>query len=637
MELPRYKILILIILFSPVILSSQILKDSLTFSKNNYNLNRLASDFEKQLNTYNLRTQFKFGFNHEKLFVGINERFLSTIVRSSNLNIKDEQYLSLLGEYHFSPILSTGLLVNSNNYNDDRQLDINQSSILHSTVFAKLNPITPLSLTAYGGLSKNKQIGILDNGAVYGGEATLENLDLDEFRINSRLKYHIEDIDPRKNEDKFINANVRNSFENNLANLITGQLSEMRKDFYFDADSLINEEYNVEQNIQSRIETRYFLEDRMTFYPSKSNLTFLINGRLSWRDIDRNTRYLPTDNITVSTFDTKITEFRMDLNTTASYTEGIFKGLLDLIYTERDEKHNAKYIEGASDIIYGERQEIEDRKNNNSRLAILTVTGSLALSETDNLTFSLFHRKLKYDTQSDQNFDDRDELLSILRIYYVKGITPFFDLFFNLEASINKTVYIFAQRSSNNNARRVIKFSSGGDYKIGILRSRNEATVSANYTVYDFEDLNPNLSSFSFRQLYIKDSTQVNLSKNVSIDLEGYVKLSEQGDFNWTDFSGKPFRFLEEVFLEPKLVYRFNKLKLASGVRYFSLNTYKFDSDNNKSLDTKYTSTAPLAEITYIVNSYLRVRCVGWYEFINNEANQKRELTNLFINLNWYF
>jgi hypothetical protein len=411
----------------------------------------------------------------------------------------------------------------------------------------------------------------------------------------------------------------------------------MRKDFYFDADSLVNEEYNVEQNIQSRIETRYFFEDKLTFNPVRSNLAFLVNGRLAWRDIDRNTRYVPTDNITVSTFDTKITEFRLDLNGTTSYTEGIFRGLLDLIYSEREEKHNAKYIEGASDIIYNERQEQEARKNNTSRLAILTATGSFDLSESDNLTFSLFHRKLKYDTPSDENYDDRDELLSILRLYYVKGITPFFKLFFNLEGSFNKTVYIFSERSSNNNTRRVIKFSGGGDYKIGILRTLNEAIVSANYTVYDFEDINPNLSSFSFRQLYIKDSTQVQLGKNISIDLEAYVKLSEQGDFNWTDFSGKPFRYLEEIFLEPKLVYRFNKVKLASGVRFFSLKTYKYDQNNVKTLDTKYTSTAPLAEITYIVDSYLMLRCTGWLEYINNESDQKRELTNLFINLNWYF
>jgi hypothetical protein len=219
----------------------------------------------------------------------------------------------------------------------------------------------------------------------------------------------------------------------------------------------------------------------------------------------------------------------------------------------------------------------------------------------------------------------------------VKGITPFFNLFFNLEGSINKTVYLFSQRSSNNNTRRVLKFSAGGDYKIGILRTRNEAIVSANYTVYDFEDINPNFSSFSFRQLYIKDSTEVRLGKNISLELEAYVKLSEQGDFNWADFSGRPFRFLEEIFLEPKLAYRFNKLKLAAGVRYFSLLTYKYDQNNIKTLDTKWISTAPLAEITYIVDSYLRVRCTGWLEFINNEANQRRELTNLFINLNWYF
>lgn len=579
----------------------------------------------------------RYGKSFNNLFIGLSEQFLSTVIRSTAKNIKDEQYLSLIAEYKLNPIISAGFLLNSNNYIDDRKLELNQSSVFNSSFYAKLYPLQSLFLTAHGGLSKNKQVGITDEGYIYGAAANLTKLKLEEFLINSTLKFQNEDILPRKNTNRYFDIDLKNNFENKLFNAIGAQYSEVRKDFYFDADSTISETYDIEKNIQSRTESRYYIEDRVTFTPTTSGFALVVGGKLGWRDIDRNTRYIPTENITTSTFDTKITEFRLDLNSTASYRVGMFNGLLRLLYSEREEKHVAKYIDGASEIIYERRQEIEAQKNNKSQLTTFTATGSFALSEKDNFTFSIFHRKLKYDTPSDQNYDDRDELLTILRLYYLRTLTPFFNLFFNLEGSINKMVYIYAERSSNNNVYRVLKFSSGGEYKTKLLTSKNEAIVSANYTVYDFEDINPNFRSFSFRQLAFKDSTSFRMGRNVSLDFSGYAKFSEQGDFNWTDFAGKPFRILEEIFLQPKLVYNYNGLKFGAGIRFFSLITFRFDDDNIKFLDTKYTSIGPLSEISYLASEYLRVRCYGWYEFINNEANKKREMANLFIQLNWNF
>ena len=99
------------------------------------------------------------------------------------------------------------------------------------------------------------------------------------------------------------------------------------------------------------------------------------------------------------------------------------------------------------------------------------------------------------------------------RIMFEKEFNPFFKIFLNIEGSLNKIVYIFAKRSSNNNLRRILKFSSGGMFTAGRFTSSNSAEVSANYTVFDYEELNPNFRSYSFRQFVLRDSSTYKLSR----------------------------------------------------------------------------------------------------------------------------
>ena len=92
-----------------------------------------------------------------------------------------------------------------------------------------------------------------------------------------------------------------------------------------------------------------------------------MEGGAAWRTIDRDTRYVALSNITSSSFDTEVNEFRIDLNTSLQYVKNNFDGIIRLNFSERDEKHSAKYIEGANEIIYKLRQEQEKRKNNKKK------------------------------------------------------------------------------------------------------------------------------------------------------------------------------------------------------------------------------------------------------------------------------
>ncbi|MFH1194614.1 MAG: hypothetical protein V1720_02805 [bacterium] len=625
------------LILMPILTQAQFNRDSLNFTYDNYSPIGFTNIFDKQLNTYSLNTGIKYGYTGNKFFIGVNEIFNSTLVKSAESNIKDEQNFSLLGEYSLTDKIKTGGFLNHIMYSDNRQMDINNASNLVTTLYTKILPANKITLTPFGGFSSNKQVNVEDRGAIYGSEAIIDNLNMSDFVIYSLLKYQNEDISPRKNTVRLMKLNLLNQFEEGINNAITAQYSQQRKDFYFDADSIVTNAFNVENNIQSRTESTYFLQDRIFYSSERTGLTLDFYGRVSWRDIDRETRYIVSDKAIASTFDTKIEEFKLDLSSQAIYKTEKFEGFARAHISEREEKHFPKKINGANDIFFQQRESSEEQKNNKSQQITISANANYYWSRSDKISMSLFHRKLQYDTPSEDNYDDRDELLSIGRIFYSHRFNPFFNFFISLEGNVNHIVYIFAERSSNNNIKRVIKLSSGGLYTGARFVSSNTAEVSANYTVYDYQDLNPNIKSFAFRQLSLKDSSMIFLSRNVNLEANGYIKLSEQGDFNWTDFSGRPVRFLSEIYTEPKLVYIYSDIHFGLGLRYFNLRTYSYDKNYKKVIDTDYMSIGPISEIRFNIGNRLDIYIYGWYEFINNESNTKRELANLLFRMNWNF
>jgi len=618
-------------------LSAQSSKDSLSFSSKSFGDKLFTNDFDKQLNTYNFNTLFKSYWKVDDFFIGLNENYNSTIVKSSTLNETDEQYLWAIAQYNLNDFLKVGLHLNNNLYFDDRDIAINHASANSASLFLKFVPIKNIEITPFGGLSQNSQIGETNSGFIYGSEVNIDKSNLGDLELSSMMKYQNEDISPRKNTIRLFNVDVKSSFEDNLNNLINGSYSEQRKDFYFSADPVTAMEFNINNNLQSRTETSYFLQDKILYVPANSPLSMNLSGRISWRDIDRTTRYISLDNIANTPYDTYIQEFKIDFTSAADYVTDQLKLSFRFSYSERNETHQVKRSPGTSDILYNQRETLEEENNNNSQLANISLLGILNISGSDKLTLSIFHRKLRYDTPSELNFDDRDELLSVGRIMYEKEFNRFFKIFLNLEGNLNRIVYIFSERSANNNTTRLLKYSSGGIFSSGDFITSNSAEVSANYTVFDYEDLNPNFQSYSFRQLVIRDSTCYKFSKTFEMLLSGYLKFSEQGEFKWSSFSGNPIRSLDEKLVESKFIYDYYGLDFGIGVRYFETTVYTITNGVEKTKSSDYTSVGPTTEITYGFSDKINLKIYGWYEFISNGTDLHREIANLDLKLSYRF
>jgi hypothetical protein len=429
---------------------------------------------------------------------------------------------------------------------------------------------------------------------------------------------------------------ANNNFDKDVANIFSARFIQNRKDFYFTAQPQTAEDFNITNNIQSRIETGYAIEDRLRFGNFIEIFTLDALGKVTWREIDRDTRYKPFVINDPSLYDTKINELRLEFESIISYYSDFFSGSLRGIVSERDEKNITKNIQGSNAIFFEERSNQERRKNNTSTRASLAFSGNINFSDSDKLLFSLLQNKLRYDTPSEENFDDRDEILSIVRLRYSKLLTPFFEAFVSTEGTYSHIVYLFSERSSNNNINRVLKLATGGNYFGKNVSSSNTFEVSANYTVYDFEDLNPNFKSFSFRQFTAIDSSKITIFKDLYLNIFGYLKLSQQGDFKWNSFSERPTRFLEEIYAEPKISVNVNGILLSLGLRYFSLKTFNFNV-RDKILDSDYLSRGPIMEIFLLLKDVLYLRIYGWYEFITVNSTLEQEQTNLTMQVNWSF
>lgn len=634
LKIPALAITLCLLTFS--LCYGQVKIDSLEIIDKQPIYNLLFSKFDKQLNTYYLNTGINYSIQFSKMEFSLYENFRSTLFRSGITSIRDEQYFKFKGKYLLSGNNKIGVTANSTIFSDDRNTLINKSNINDIKLFGEFEFHSNFLITPFGGYTTNNQVGEEDKGPVYGLEGSYQDYSNSDYSINSILKLRNEDILPRRDLLRFFDISLNNSFSKNVSNRLAGRIFSSRKDFYLPADSIVSSAFNVVSNIESRTETNYLVDDNMYFKDVIENIDMEVLAALNWRTIDKQKRYksplVQSENI----FDTQIDELIIGTGARMFYRSSFFSGSLSFNFSERDEKHITKNFEGADDFFFEAASERQARKSNNSRRTTIAITGDFNLSSSDKLTTSMYFNKLIYDTPSSDNDDDRDELLSIFRMRYSKSLSPYFQAFVNAEATISHIVYLFASRSSNNNINRVLRLMAGGHYRGANVSSLNTFEVSANYTVYDFENISSGLRSLSFRQFTATDSSHVKFTKNFAFGLNGYIKLSEQADLNWGEFSERPVRFLREIFADPMFFLTYNHAILGIGLRYFSLSTFNYRG-LSRIPDTHYQSIGPKIELSYIVLDSINLKINGWYEFISINDTPDSERINFVMDLNWKF
>jgi hypothetical protein len=338
-------------------------------------------------------------------------------------------------------------------------------------------------------------------------------------------------------------------------------------------------------------------------------------------------------------YDTDIQEFTIGGDAALRYSSRKLDMQWKASYSERDEKHllvnenriNPNFVKAIADQ--------EETKNNHSALVKMTGEAYYNLSLSNRLELVGSASIMKYDTPSEKNFDDRDELNYLLyfahRYNNLKNLT----LLTSIDVNLYHTVYVLAEKSSNNNWNRVIRLTSRSTFSPGRhLRNVGVFSVLANYTVYDFEDIISTVRSYSFRQLNLKDSLITMFTDKLGSGIYGELKLYERGELNWSAFSTKPINYFEDKIINAELIYFFNKfISFSGGYRFFEQKRFNY-VDGERVFDTYIRTFGPIGRLRVDWKENSRIDITGSYDYYRyGNGSPGSSNSSIYVNAVWNF
>jgi hypothetical protein len=526
-------------------------------------------------------------------------------------------------------------------YSDEKNIQLKglSSNLFYlNGVFDKTFDGAEINAILNAGYKNERQIDEFNKGISLSGDLNLTSLDFSGYSIDGELKLLLENLNPRKNSTVLTRVSFDKAYSDNLAhNSFDGFFSRIRKDFYFPADPTTQSQYGVNNNIERRTEYIAKAFDRFDYTISRK-IGFYMTVNPYYRDIFKENSYIPAvSTASPSIYDTEIQELDINSDAALNFNYDKLDAQFKATFYERDEKHFLINQNRIQQIFAKEKQDLEASKDNNLNLFKLGSNIYYNLSLSNRIEFSGSASILRYNTPS--NNDDRDELNYLIYVGHKYDNFRNLQLINSLDINLYHSVYIFGEKSSNNNWNRIIRFTSKNTFTpFRGFRTANTFSVMANYTVYDFEDIISTVRSYSFRQFNFKDSTNYLISRDFGIDLFGEIKLYERGELNWREFAVRPLNYFEDRIIHTLLDYFFNeKITVSAGFRFYEQRRYVY-KNGSKTFDSFVKTYGPIGQLKVYINnnSYIEA-VVSKDSYSYSAAALNTSNGNIYINVLWNF
>jgi hypothetical protein len=590
--------------------------------------NQSLIGFERNLNTYLWTGRLVLLKTFSDFSIEVNDQYRSSTILATQKFVKDEQSLTALFSKKLGAEFRARISASSLVLSDNRNIGISEASSHQLLGGFEYYPLDIVSITPMLGIRYDNQLGIKNQGLSYQINGRVNDLDLSGYRMNAIGRLAGDDISPRKGVSNLASLSITKVFSEQARNQLRFQFLQNRRDFYFSADSLTRMQYGVTSNIDSRRENIFVVGEELTYrFSTASLLSF--GADISNRHVGRVTLYKNFLSPSSSIFDADVSEFRFETLLQFLYTTPSTNVMMRVNYAERDERHTAANIESVEKSFYDMRRREEEKNNNSSRKTSFSGSTSLPLSGSDRIEASFSASLFQYDTPSGENVDDRDELMIVASIAEERIWSPSLRVRLNANVVLNHMVYLFSQRSANNNWNRIIRLAPKIDYTpASWFHTTNVFEVLANYTVYDFEEEVKSVKSYSFRQFFWLDSTTIQIAQRIWMDGVVLWKFYERGQLFWKEFKERPANYFSERTLFTQLRYSTPGVTFAVGLRMFSQKRYASQGDD-KELENSILNIGPTCTIDWNFSRTGVLSLGGWYEM----QYQTDVVTSTFSNL----
>lgn len=591
--------------------------------------------FSRNVNTYLWDLRGGYLLRGQDWSIEATDRFQSSLIKTDQNFIRDDNTVQLRGNKSIAASLELTAQVNSSVFSDQRAIALN--SLASHTFLGGLSwtPIQNIIVTPLAGYKLDSQLGVGDHGFAYNANAELLPLSFGKYIASGMMNIIGEYLDPRLLEERHLTTTLQANFSSDADNRSQIEYRKLRRDFYLPTDSVIQKLYGVNHPIESRNENIFFINDQLR-YRISNPLQALLSVELMQRTISKKQKYIDF-NAPLPIFDSEINEFRMNGNFVLQYNNNErTKAEFRVGLNGRDERYSINPILSIDPLLYTRQQKIEDQKNNSINQTQLGISFNHALSSIDTILCAASTVKMVYNTPSETNYDDRDELFFLFNAGWIHRFSELFSARILSEVNLRHTVYIFGQRSANNLWNRVFRLVSSTEYVLpNILQTKNFAEVIANYSVYDFEDITQSAQSFSLRQMTIGDSSSIRLSGNIWFTGCLQIRLYEQGELHWSSFTMRPLNYFDERTVSMYFTLEKNKYRIAPGFRFFQQTRYRYNNNLDKIFESEIISIGPTCHLEVVFSSGARIFLDGWYQITHETNITLRKVPNITMNVMW--
>ena len=600
--------------------------------------NYVLTNLNNNINSAMLTSRVNLNIDYDKINLIIKNNYTSDVTKLTDNFYRDFNEFSGTANYKLSKTFKSGAGLQYRTLSDNKSIDINKDRNAFYYANMDYKPNNNFYINSKIGIRNEEQIG--ENNSGLGGILSSEytGMSLYNFISDGNVNMSYDNLTQKTNYNLELNTNIYKRFTDKSENNTVVRFYDRRSDFYIPATGSIVSNFGVRNNIQSRLESFIYVEDKMR-YGVSDYVNLNLSGAYLAKFINSKYKFIPgAQNIIIENiYNAKVNENGFQAGGNLEYSTKKYYAKLWIVYSERVEQHVPTDIDTYPSTIIRELGKLENDKNNNSKNTSLVLEANAMITNTQSVRFSGSTSVLRYDTDSEDNFDDRDELNSVINFTHKYDNLYNFILETTFEYNMATLSYLFKEKSSNNNANKIYRLTSRSVFSpVKQILTKNSLQVLANYTVYKFEDIISQIQSFSFRQMTIADTTNYSISRNFFFDFFGNFKLYEQGSYNEKNFSERPLTYYDERKFYAFLGYKFTEnLIFSVGVNHFIQRQYNYDS-GIKFLKRTISNYGPVGKLQYYFMKNSKIEFTGSKDFLESSDNTMvNKSESLFINVLW--
>jgi len=574
------------------------------------------SSVEKKISNIYWNNNHQYSYKESNFLFKYNLNNSNNNLNYSSNKTKQEllsftSFINYVFENNFN--LGTSINYNYNFDNASKFLNKDKNNTISFLPSYKLNnnSISPII-----GYSYQQQSSITNEGINLGW--LLENhqpiyLD-DDAQLDYTSFYFIEKF--QKFDNQYNNHEVNLSF--NINNFFINQFkinfyNYNKSNHLFEKDTYY---------LQKRDDKKFSLFNTMNF--EFDNLRVSLNSSY----IKRNTNKTKDISLPKTIFDinSNLEETQYLIEPSFTYQANKFNILLKLLFLEKDNIYTSKPQENTELSLITSKRKYDEMNNNISKQYNFISQISYNFTPNNQLTILFVNNKFQYDTPSDLNFDDRDELQQILNLSFKSKLSKQF--YCKTYAEIGQDIfsYIKSQKSSYNYTSKKIKFGFSTYFASNQIINRSLTEVFTTYTIMKYSQNN---NDFIIRQYSFEDSLKINFGTIFDIILLTNLRINELGGLDWRLFRMFPQRKIYELFYNPLFSFKLDKNNsIYVGLKNYYSHRYVY-SNNSYKKEYDFKNLSPNIGIIY---SWDKIKFDSNFEYENNYY-QKYKTTNINYSL----